>query len=100
MHRLWRVPLGELADVTGVSARRVQMAFQQVANVSPTAYMRARALQAVRDRLLDPRHRTANITGIALDHGFEHLGRFSSYYREMFGERPSATLRERYPNAA
>jgi len=35
----------------------------------------------------------ADVTTIAMRHGFAHLGRFSAYYRETFGEGPSATLR-------
>ena len=34
-----------------------------------------------------------NVTQAALDHGFPHFGRFSAAYRQMFGERPSDTLR-------
>jgi transcriptional regulator GlxA family with amidase domain len=35
----------------------------------------------------------ANVTTIAMRHGFVHLGRFSTQYRAAFGEGPSATLR-------
>ena len=35
-----------------------------------------------------------SVTNIALDCGFNHLGRFSQLYRKRFGERPSETLRK------
>ena len=34
-----------------------------------------------------------SVTEVAYAHGFEHLGRFSAYYRERFGELPSDTVR-------
>ena len=33
------------------------------------------------------------VTEVALACGFEHLGRFSTRYRDRFGESPSETLR-------
>ncbi|NLZ12221.1 MAG: AraC family transcriptional regulator [Alcaligenaceae bacterium] len=38
----------------------------------------------------------ANVTTIALDHGFGHLGRFSAYYRERFGELPRDTTTRQF----
>jgi TolB-like protein len=35
----------------------------------------------------------AGVTGIAVECGFRHLGRFSLSYRDRYGESPSATLR-------
>jgi len=33
------------------------------------------------------------VSEAALRSGFDHLGRFARYYRDFFGESPSATLR-------
>jgi len=38
-----------------------------------------------------PGRAQVNVTAIALDHGFGHLGRFSAYYRQRFGELPRET---------
>ena len=36
-------------------------------------------------------------TDVAADYGFNHLGRFSAYYAERFGEQPRATRRRAQP---
>jgi transcriptional regulator GlxA family with amidase domain len=36
-----------------------------------------------------------SVTQVASDQGFMHFGRFSQYYRSLFGELPSDTLRRR-----
>ena len=57
-------------------------------------YLREIRLKRAREALLaaDPCSATS-VTEIALDSGFVHLGRFSSEYRNRFGESPSQTLR-------
>ncbi len=49
-------------------------------------------MERARQALLGPEP-ASSVTGIALDWGFAHLGRFSVEYRERFGECPSQTLR-------
>ncbi|HSG24075.1 MAG TPA: helix-turn-helix domain-containing protein, partial [Azonexus sp.] len=36
-----------------------------------------------------------NVTAVALDYGFSHLGRFSELYKSTFGMLPSEALKER-----
>ena len=40
------------------------------------------------------------MTDVALDIGFEHLGRFAGHYRALFGELPSTTLRTFGPHVS
>lgn len=83
------VALEDLARAAGVSVRGLNMLCQRHHGESPMVLLRNRRLDAVRARLLEqPGH---CVTDTALEFGFGHLGRFSSYYRERFGELPSQT---------
>ena len=53
-------------------------------------------LERIRASLADPACPVRNITELALDYGFVHLGRFSDTYRQLFGELPSDTLKRRH----
>ncbi|HAJ87914.1 MAG TPA: AraC family transcriptional regulator, partial [Pseudomonas sp.] len=55
-----------------------------------------RKLEQIHGRLSDPSARVRNITEIAMDYGFMHLGRFSESYKSTFGELPSDTLRRHH----
>jgi AraC-like DNA-binding protein len=80
-----------LAGELGVSLRSLQLAFQTVFGECPRARLTRIRLDKARERLrLAPDD--AQVTAIALDCGFTHLGRFSEVYRRTFGERPSDTL--------
>jgi AraC-like DNA-binding protein len=81
-----------VADHLGISLRSLQAGFRQWRETTPTAFLRQARLQLVRDDLLRSGPE-ANVTTVALRHGFSHLGRFSAQYRSAFGEDPSATLR-------
>src|SRR5712671_1747113 len=86
------ITVSDVADHLGISLRSLQVGFRQWRETTPTAFLRQVRLQLVRDELLRS-GREANVTVIALRHGFSHLGRFSAQYRSAFGEDPSATLR-------
>jgi AraC-like DNA-binding protein len=63
--------------------------------MSPTAYLRVAALNAVRRDLVEgPRLRDA-VSHAATDWGFWHLSRFAAQYRALFGESPRHTLSHR-----
>jgi AraC-like DNA-binding protein len=51
------------------------------------------SVNSIHRRLTDSGALIGNITTVALDHGFTHLGRFSSHYYRQYGELPSATLK-------
>lgn len=88
-----RVPsISELCVVGHVSERRLRSAFSSVFDLPPSQFFRKWALGEARRRLIDADGAT-EVTTVALDLGFDHLGRFAQHYRGTFDEVPSATLR-------
>jgi AraC-like DNA-binding protein len=85
--------ISDLCMVAHVSERRLRNAFTQTFGLPPIQYFRMRSLSRVRGRLVAGRRDQVSIGDVAMDHGFPHLGRFAAYYKEVFAERPSVTLR-------
>ncbi len=84
--------IASLCDVAHVSERRLRNAFIRAYGQPPTKFFRDLRLNSARDRLLAASYKSQTVTDIALSFGFEHGGRFSHRYFELFGELPSATL--------
>lgn len=88
------ITMKDFVAVANVSARSIHYTFSKYRGYSPKSFLRSVRLARAREKLL-----TADVgesvTGIALDCGFGHLGRFSTDYRKRFGESPSETLRRR-----
>ncbi len=75
-----------------LSRRALQYCFEDVAGMSPAAYLRALRLNGVRrDLRAGAGQRT--VSDVAAAWGFHHLSQFAQDYRRMFGELPSAALR-------
>lgn len=84
--------IDDLVRHTGISGRSLFRAFRSHRRMSPMAFLRSVRLDDARARLLAATPGDS-VTDIALDCGFEHLGRFSAEYARRFSESPSATLR-------
>lgn len=89
------IGLEQLAEVVRMSPRSLYALFERHAGTTPKHYIRNRKLEKVHACLIDPTARVRNVTEVALDYGFLHLGRFSESYKSTFGELPSDTLRRR-----
>ncbi len=87
-----QLSVGELARLTGVSPRTLHDGFRRHRGVSPMKLLREQRMEMVRRDLCEPAENTS-VTDAALTWGFNHLGRFSSYYLARYGEKPSDTLR-------
>ncbi len=83
------IALEDLARAAGVSPRTLHLHWKRQYGVGPMAWLRNLRLDIARQRLRDIGD--ASITDVALECGFGHLGRFSAYYRERFGELPRET---------
>lgn len=84
--------LRSTAAAVGTSERTLQRVYNQAYRMSPAQWTRCLALHEVRNQLHLGKGRNHTIEGIARDCGFNHMGRFSSYYKELFGEMPVETL--------
>jgi len=91
------ITLGRLCEVAGVGGRCLQQTFLKRRGSTPMQYVINRRLEAVRTQLLGAVG-AVEVTSIAMACGFTHMGRFSTMYRQRFGESPSKTLRRRVPS--
>ncbi|MCY1418414.1 HTH-type transcriptional activator RhaS [compost metagenome] len=85
----------ELARQANISLRSLYGVFERNAQTTPKHYIRQKKLERVNACLSDPSCNVRNVTELAMDYGFLHLGRFSESYRNQFGELPSDTLKRR-----
>ena len=83
--------LRSMSKATGLSPRTLQRTFQIEYGLCPQEWLRVERLNRVREDLLNVRNGDS-VTHTATRCGFFHLGRFSQYYCDLFGEKPSQTL--------
>jgi AraC-like DNA-binding protein len=95
-HLAQPISMRDLAEVSGASTRTFYRAFLNVLGETPNSYIRRLRLHRVRDDLIS-RGLTATVASSAKRWGINEYGRMSGWYREVFGERPSATLSNRIP---
>ncbi len=94
-HLQSEIEVAALAEQAHMSTRSLYALFERQLGESPRQYIRRLRLERIRACLEDPGCRVRNLTELALDFGFAHLGRFAEQYRRQFGELPSETLRRR-----
>ncbi|QGM97332.1 helix-turn-helix transcriptional regulator [Methylocystis parvus] len=104
---LWRPPseagpdpvsLDNTAQALGCSRRSIQKALNEVFGMGFVALKRAIRLHQA-DALLKEGAPPGEIARIARAYEFNHLGRFSQYYRAFFGVLPSERASDRPPAA-
>ncbi len=88
------VSRAEIAEIACVSIRSLSRGFVKRHGVGPMTFLRQRRLEAAYRELLGGDEGIINVTDVAMKFGFNHLGKFASVYRQMFGECPSQTLRK------
>ncbi|MCY0963990.1 AraC family transcriptional regulator [Parathalassolituus penaei] len=82
----------QLAGLCHVSTKTLYNIFNRELGITPANYIRGIKLEAVHQELSNAKD-IRNVTEVAIRYGFTNLSRFSNQYREMFGELPSATLK-------
>ncbi len=86
------VAIAEVARAAGTSQRTLYRAFLTILGESPTLYVRRRRLHRIRSDLR--RGGVEAIGPIATRWGIPELGRMAGWYRDLFAESPSQTLRD------
>lgn len=84
-----------MADHAQLSIRSLYALFEKNRTTTPNRYIREQKLARIQACLADPNCNVRNVTELAMDFGFVHLGRFAQQYRQQFGELPSDTLKQR-----
>jgi len=80
-----------LAGIACVSKRALQKDFQRYRRYSPMGLLLNKRMEAVYQDLLSPTKNTT-VTSAVHKSGIHSMGRFSSRYKNYFGESPSKTL--------
>lgn len=86
-----RIGLTDLEQVSGLSARSLQYAFQRKYGCSSMRWLTLQRLERAHQQLLRADDRT-KVTAVATALRFSNLGNFSRLYQEQFGELPSETV--------
>jgi len=88
------VRMEDLCRATGgVAARTLQRYFRQSFGETVTSYLKTVRLDAAYRDLIAAHPTRDTVTAIALRNGCDHPGRFSSEFRERFGQLPREALR-------
>jgi AraC-like DNA-binding protein len=85
----------QLSRHSNLSLRSLYLLFEKNVRMTPKQYIRQKKLEHVHATLIDPARPAPNVTAVALEYGFTHLGRFSELYRSTYGVLPSESMRTR-----
>ncbi len=86
----------ELCNASNASQRTLEYAFRERYGLTPKEYTLVYRLNNVRKQLRQAVPVKDQVSRIAQQHGFWHMGQFSASYRKLFAERPSDTLKQNY----
>jgi len=93
-HLTQPISISDIAAACGSSRRTLYRAFFDVLGEAPMHYVRRLRLHQIRRDLTDVDH-LATISESAKSWGIQEHGRMSGWYRDVFGEKPSATVAAR-----
>jgi AraC-like DNA-binding protein len=86
------VHITEICSMLGLSRRSLHRAFHEVFGIGPVTFLRQKRLCSTYSILKASAPNQTTVANVAIQQGFVELGRFSQYYKAMFGESPSQTL--------
>ncbi len=86
------IMLSELSQAVDIGERSIFRLFKDRFNLTPKAYLNKLRLNGVRKDITQIDSTKNNITDIARNWGYWHMGQFAADYKRLFGELPSETL--------
>lgn len=92
-HMDGRFSIAALAEEFHVTEKTLQNGFKSAFGFPPLQFIRMLKLNHVYHELMQSDPSRNSVSETAQKWGFSHMGRFSHYYRELFGEPPSKTLK-------
>lgn len=96
-HMDGKMSINTLAKEYTISEKSLQNAFRSLFDITPNQFMRLLKLNLVHHELTQSSAAQTSVLRVAQKWGFAHMGRFSKYYRDLFGENPSVTLKSDTP---
>ena len=84
-----------LAQQYQVTSTTLQNAFKSLFGHTPQHLLRLLKLNHVHHELYESTEEGTTVIRVAQKWGFRHMGRFTAYYRLLFDQKPSETLREK-----
>ena len=91
-HLFEPIQIGDVCRCAAASLSKLERTFQSELQMSPSQYILTRRLIAANKALKQNSPDNTHVTQVAMEYGFNHLGRFAGVYSEHFGELPSETL--------
>lgn len=87
------IPITKICSLLRACPSTLENSFKKITGLTPHTFFLRRRLNRARTALLAADRGVGRVTDIAMELGFNELGRFAVRYRQMFGESPSETLR-------
>jgi len=91
-HMDGKTTIKSLSKQYSVSEKTLQNSFKSLFGFTPNKFLRYLKLNLVYHDLESAQLKKTTVLNIATKWGFIHMGHFSNYYTELFGENPSQTL--------
>ena len=95
-HMDGNISIHSLAKQHNISEQTLQNSFKSLFGFTPKLFLRLLKLNLVHQELQNAHIKQDTVSKVAIKWGFTHMGRFSAYYTELFGENPSQALQKNY----
>jgi AraC-like DNA-binding protein len=95
-HMDGNIKIEDLVKRYGISERNLQNSFKALFGFTPKLFMRLLKLNLIRHDLSYICGANTSISEVAHKWGMLHMGRFGQYYKALFEETPSETLKRRF----